>query len=92
VQPGHTSRQTTVTFPDASSEHVAPELVLHGSFGDMLAPMQAHVGLAPQEAGTGAHVYESGGTPPSGGAIPGGCFSQKNPVEHVVVPHGNGGA
>ena len=78
-----------MTFPDASSVHVAPKLVEHASPAGTAAPMQAHVGLEAHDSGTGEHVYSPEGTPLSGGAIPGGCTSQKKPAEHVVVPHAN---
>jgi len=79
-----------VTFPEASSVHIAPKLVEHAPPGGTAAPMHAHVGVEVQDAGTGEHVYVPAGTPASGGAIPGGWASQKNPAEHVVVPHANG--
>jgi hypothetical protein len=68
--------------------HIASKLGEHGS----PAPIHAQVGLDAHDAGKGEHVYEPTGMPASGGgAIPGGCCSQKKPAEHVVVPHPNGG-
>ena len=61
-----------MTFPDPSSVHMAPKLVEHESPCGSEASTHAHVGVEVQDAGNGAHVYASGGTPPSGKAIPGG--------------------
>ncbi len=61
-----------MTFPDASSVHMAPKLVEHESPCDSVVSMHAHVGVEAQAAGKGEHVYASEGTPPSGSAIPGG--------------------
>jgi hypothetical protein len=66
------SRQTTVTFPSASTEHMAPKLGEHGSPEEIATARHAHVGVEAQAAGRGEHVYAPEGTPPSGTSTPGG--------------------
>jgi hypothetical protein len=69
---------------------MAPKLGEHGSPGPSAAAMHAHVGVETQDAGRGEHMYPSGGTPLSGGAIPGGETWQNSPAVHVVIPQAKG--